>query len=61
VLAAQLIDQTGVRNTRTERIATRLKPQELAQLDNMAAAAGCSRAGLTAALVVDGLQRLQNA
>jgi uncharacterized protein (DUF1778 family) len=56
--AAELLVQTGVKNNRTERINTRLTLHQVKSLDRAAEAAGCSRAGLTAALVLDGLERL---
>ena len=59
--AAELLVQTGVKNVRTERINTRLSLEQVACLDLAAKAAGCSRAGLTAALVLDGLERISAA
>ena len=56
--AAELLVQTGVKDVRTERINTRLSRPQVARLDRAAHAAGCSRAGLTAALVLDGMERL---
>ena len=56
--AAELLVQTGVKNTRTETIHARLSVHQLASLDRAAQSAGCSRAGLAAALVLDGLERI---